>query len=323
MRRRLGRAWEWWGHLNNAQILWTALTTGAGTVLAIVGSRRGTIDVVTLFSSVVAAIGAAALVLIAVLLLAESAGWLPPRHRPISLSDLEPRGPALPPPQGQAALTPTPVTTRMDVLKRMVRDARVREAGRRMGTEAMKARETQRTVESFASGYFEGQEREVSMALAGAPILRWMDPTVALVNLGPVLNVSCENSGPSESVAVVLRRWAEMNRRDESGLWEPMVWESFPTYLYSIHGGEDRRVETTIGEERHARELSPMRIRWSVIYKDNAMVNGYLTQATVDFEFHGPGRGQILEEWLDATSGPQQRNQRYLEWIAAHGEPST
>ncbi len=66
-----------------------------------------------------------------------------------------------------------------------------------------------------------------------------------------------------------------------------------------------------------------MRIRWSVIYKDNAMVNGYLTQATVEVAFHGPGRGQVLEEWLDSTSGPQVRNRRYREWVAAHGEPST
>lgn len=82
MSRRLGQAWAWWGHLNDAQALWTAVGSAGLATLGLFGVRVSTVAVLTFFSALVAALGVGALVLIAVVLVAEKGGWLLPLERP-------------------------------------------------------------------------------------------------------------------------------------------------------------------------------------------------------------------------------------------------
>ncbi len=158
-----------------------------------------------------------------------------------------------------------------------------------------------------------------------APMLRWLDPTARLVDLAPVVDVWCENSGPATSTAVVLRRWAEMNRPDESAVWEPLDFEQFnvPSYIHSIHGGDPkRRFLVRILAARHARELGPVLVRWSVLYKDSALENGYITTASLVAHLDGPGQARLTDLALDVTNA-RTRNERYVKWVREHGEPST
>ncbi len=160
---------------------------------------------------------------------------------------------------------------------------------------------------------------------ADAPILRWLDPSVQLIDLAPALDVWCENSGHPNSTAVVLRRWAEMNRPDESARWEPLEFEGFnvPSYIHSIHGGDpQRRFLVQMRAQRHARELGPVLIRWSVLYLDNAMANGYVTTASVVAHLDGPDPTRLTDLALDTTSA-RTRYERYLSWVREHGSPST
>lgn len=157
-------------------------------------------------------------------------------------------------------------------------------------------------------------------------MLRWLDPSVRLTNLAPAIEVWCENSGHQTSTAVVLRRWAEMNRADESAQWEPLEFDGFnvPSFIHSIHGGDPARLFLVrIGARSHARELGPTLLRWSVIYKDNAMLNGYLSTASLVAHLDRPGPVRVSDLALDATSSASDRNLRYLKWVKEHGEPST
>lgn len=159
-----------------------------------------------------------------------------------------------------------------------------------------------------------------------APILRWLDPGAELVGLREHVSVWCENNGPLESVAVVLSRWAEMSRPDESAPWEPMEFEEFnvPSYIRSVLGADNRRFLVKIRASHYgARELGTKLVRWSVIYKDAMLRHGYLTSCSMLVNFDRPGRAQVLSTALDATSTLAERNRRYREWIAKHGEPST
>jgi hypothetical protein len=167
---------------------------------------------------------------------------------------------------------------------------------------------------------------ESRLDFADAPMLRWLDPIVRLAKLAPTLEVWCENSGHSTSTAVVIKRWAEMNRADGSGLWEPLEFDDFnvPSFIHSIHGGDpQRRFLVRMRAERHARELGPIRVRWSVVYKDNAMLHGYVTAASVVAHVDGPGEARLTEVALDATSSARARNLRYEQYIKDQGDPST
>lgn len=80
---RFRHLWEWWGHLNNAQALWSVLVSAATAALGFVGFQAAPVDVLRVLSVVIAALGVSALVFIAYVTTAARIGWLPPTERNI------------------------------------------------------------------------------------------------------------------------------------------------------------------------------------------------------------------------------------------------
>jgi hypothetical protein len=164
---------------------------------------------------------------------------------------------------------------------------------------------------------------------ADAPIVRWMDPSAELYADGTIaLDVWCENSGASGSVAVVMRHDAEWQRSDGSPSPEEMRFQQFtiPSYIHSIHSDPNARFLVRIRSlyPSSISELGEKKIKWLVYYYDNDMNLGYLTEASVVADFQGRGKPATIvgQPALDATS-PRVRHERFLEWRKNHDEPTT
>jgi hypothetical protein len=165
---------------------------------------------------------------------------------------------------------------------------------------------------------------------SGAPMLRFVDPFGDVMHERRFsLYVWCENSGPLESVAVVMFREAAEDQTESAGQWIPWVFESFPVHsmIHSVTGDSNRRFLLTMRSSYAwsgtGRDHGVKTIKWTILYKDNQMVNGYMTTATVQADFRIGGEVVILQKSLDATSSPAERNRRYEQWVARKGDPST
>lgn len=84
----------------------------------------------------------------------------------------------------------------------------------------------------------------------------------------------------------------------------------------------NRRFLVRVRAQRHARELGPVLVRWSVLYMDNDLENGYISAASVVAHLDGPGPARLTDLALDVTNA-RTRNERYEKWVREHGPPST
>lgn len=164
---------------------------------------------------------------------------------------------------------------------------------------------------------------------ADAPHLRWLDPSATFLPDGRlVVEVYLENSGHGESVAVILRVFAEARRSDASSPWTEWHVEQprLPAYIRSNvpPGTDNRRFRARFCSLGAELELSHREIRWSAIYKDGDLIEGFKSDASLVVDIAGNGVVRIVDDRnMDATSTKATRNQRYKSWVEEHGDPST
>jgi hypothetical protein len=150
-----------------------------------------------------------------------------------------------------------------------------------------------------------------------APIVGWTDPRLHLNDDGSIsLTVWCENSGPSESVATYVQ-FGVVSDQPLDGfrvVSQLNVWS--PIKAHKL-GAEHRfMIMMTSAPDR---PLGTREITWFMVYSDRAHPEiAYLTQASlkVDAQQRGPVQAIGGTVFLDATSTPKERRQRYLDHVA-------
>jgi len=149
-----------------------------------------------------------------------------------------------------------------------------------------------------------------------SPRLTWSDPKVELFANGAIhLEVWCENTGPTESVAILRggRAWSGASE------WTMPVAPGSPINSSKIDQQKHRwRVE--IDSPANVQfSMGTHEITWMLIYFDNARPNthGYLTQVglTVSFDAYGVGTYRSSVHLLDSTSTNEERHKRYLRYV--------
>ena len=126
-----------------------------------------------------------------------------------------------------------------------------------------------------------------------------------------------------------MHREAAEDQTETSGQWVPRVFDEFSvgSMIHSVVADANRRfvlrMRATYQWSGTGRDHGVKRLRWTVVYKDNQMLRGYVTTATALVEYKISGEARVIESALDATSSPKDRHERYLEWVRRHGDPST
>jgi hypothetical protein len=162
-----------------------------------------------------------------------------------------------------------------------------------------------------------GEER----TYAGAPIITWTDPRVTFTReRAIVFNVMCENAGPIESVATYLAFGCEERRN--GGAREHYKLQSDLNKWHPIKShklGDEHKfmIETRAPDDRAVGERE---IVWWMTYSDRSHPQmAYFTQASLRVICDRPGAVEppIADTvFLDATSTPKERRQRYLDGVA-------
>ncbi len=151
---------------------------------------------------------------------------------------------------------------------------------------------------------------------SNAPVIDWTDPSVILhpdQSIG--VYVYCENSGPSESVAVYVAFGSDTNRAgDDLNLVGRLVkWHPIKAHKLGDEHKFLIEMRSRPGLSAGEREIS-----WWMVYTDRTRPEiAYLTRASFRARFAGIGAAEVADGtlFLDTSSTPKVRRQRYLDEV--------
>lgn len=148
-----------------------------------------------------------------------------------------------------------------------------------------------------------------------SPRLTWSNPKAERYANGAIrLEVMCENTGPTESVAILRggRAWSGAHKFTiPVGMGSPINSSKIDQMKHRWRVDIDSPANVQFSTGRHD-------VTWWIVYFDNARPNthGYLTQVDLAIQFDGVGAGTIIEpSWLDMTSTNEDRFKRYQKQV--------
>lgn len=153
---------------------------------------------------------------------------------------------------------------------------------------------------------------------ASSPRLTWSSPKLELRTNGQIhFEVDCENSGPTESVAILRQGWVWFgpNKVDMgANVGQPINSSKINQLLHrwTVKVDSPSNIQYSAGT---------WAIRWVLVYFDNARPNthGYMTDETISVSFGSLGGSGVINQpfWLDATSTNEERHKRWRRLVKA------
>lgn len=147
---------------------------------------------------------------------------------------------------------------------------------------------------------------------ASSPRMTWSSPNLVLRTNGQIhIEVDCENTGPSESVASLRQGWVWFgaNQVDMGvNVGQPINSSKINQMLHrwTVKVDSPPNVQYSAGT---------WTVRWVLVYFDNARpsTHGYMTDETVSVSFDSLGSTGVINQpfWLDATSTNEERHRRW------------